>query len=988
MSAQGSYRLGAGGAIDRAASVAFKFDGKALTGCKGDTLASALLANNVRLIGRSFKYHRPRGVMALGSMEPNGLVEVREGARREPNIPATTVELFDGLVAQSQNRFPSLRYDLMAVNQLASPFLSAGFYYKTFMWPASFWESVYEKAIRKAAGLGRAAGDPDPDGYDHVHMHTDVLVVGAGPTGLSAADAALSAGARVLVVDENAHVGGALAYEREDIDGAPASAFVDAATQRIDSHDNGDVLTRTTALGVYDHNLVVALERVSDHELTPGAGKPRQRLRLIRAKQIVLAAGALERPLTFANNDKPGVMLSSAVRGYVNRYAVAPGRRIAIVTTNDDGYRTARDLIDQNVEVSLIADARDHASAVSSEIEGRGVPVLRNTLPQKVLGGVETEGLALQTKDGAPVADHRCDTVAVAGGFNPCVHLTSHLGAAPYWREDLLAFVPDIDDKSLQTAGACRGVYDTRACLDDGAAAGVEAARRVGCDVVSRSKSSTVALDAANVFEGPGDGKKSFVDFQNDVTAADVRLSAQEGYEAVEHLKRYTTLGMATDQGKTSNINGLAVLAAARNVPIDVVGTTRFRPPYTPAAIGAYAGHHRGKEFQPIRRTAFHRCHEEESAVFVEAGQWLRPRFYPQGNEDVFAALKREAAAVRTSVGVCDVSTLGKIEIFGPDAAALLNKVYINAWSKLAVGKARYGVMLRDDGYMFDDGTTSRLAEDHFFLTCTTANAARVLAHLEHTSQVLYPDYDVNFVSATEQWCGLALAGPKSRALLADIVDGFDVSNENLPFMGIAETTIGGAPARIFRISFSGELAYEINVPWGWADHLWRKLRAAGEAYDLTPYGSEALAVLRIEKGHIAGPEIDGRTMASDAGLGGMMSKKKDFIGKRMALHRAETSGERPSLVGVKPVNTSERLRGGAHLVASREDGLKDSLGWVSSVTDSPNVGSWIGLGFLKGGMEQNGRTIYASYPLKDEFVEVELCNPCFVDPEGERLRG
>ncbi|MEM8987795.1 MAG: sarcosine oxidase subunit alpha family protein [Pseudomonadota bacterium] len=987
-----AYRLSSGGAVDRSRPLSFQFDGAAYQGFAGDTLASALLANGVRLFGRSFKYHRPRGVMALGSAEPNALVELRAGAQREPNIQATMAELYDGLVARSQNRFPSLRYDLMAANQLAARFFVAGFYYKTFMWPSAFWEPVYEKLIRRAAGLGRAADAGDPDRYDHMHAHPDVLVVGGGPSGLAAARAASRVGARTMLVDENPNLGGALRFERTAIDGAPGDMWTDQITSEIADCGNGEILRRTTALGRYDHNVVLALERVSDHLPTPEKGRPRQRLWIIRPKQIVVASGAEERPIAFADNDKPGVMLSSAVRGFVNRYAVAPGRRVAIVTVNDDGYLTARDLKAAGVDVTLIADARGRTSVVSAELEAAGAPVLRNALPEQALGGIEVSGLRLQNAAGDRLADHPCDVIAVAGGYNPRIQLLSQSGAAPVWREDLLSFVPPETDDATQVAGACRGVYDLKACIEDGVAAGAEAARRAGfTDAADAPRPEPRPVAAAKLFEAPkpiGRSRgKAFVDFQNDVTADDVRLAVREGYEAVEHLKRYTTLGMATDQGKLSSVNGLAVLAEARGKPIAEVGTTRFRPPYAPAAIGAFAGYERGETFQPVRRTAMHRSHEQACATFVEAGQWLRPRYYARAGEDMTAAIRREAAAVRNTLGVCDVSTLGKIDVYGPDAMEFLNRLYINNWAKLPVGKARYGVMLREDGHIFDDGTTSRLSDDHCFLTCTTANAARVLAHMEYAAEVLFPDYDVTFCSATEQWCGVAIAGPNSRNALGKLFDGFDVSDAALPFMGVAETELFGVKARVFRISFSGELAYEINVPWGAGEMLWRRLMEAGAEFDITPYGTEALSVLRIEKGHIAGPEIDGRTTAADVGLGRMMAKK-DFIGKTLAARPGLTAADRPALVGVRPVSAEDRLRGGAHFVKDPDRFEQESLGWVSSVADSPNVGSWIGLGFLKGGAARLGERIYAAYPLKAEMTEVEICAPCFVDPEGERLRG
>lgn len=971
-----SYRLSSGGAIDRTQPLSFQFDGKPYSGFEGDTLASALMANGETLLGRSFKYHRPRGLVALGSAEPNALAEIGEGARREPNIQMTMVELYEGLTARSQNRFPSLKFDLLAVNQLFSKFLVAGFYYKTFMWPSAFWEPVYEKLIRRAAGLGRAADEPDPDHYEHRYAHCDVLVVGAGPAGISAANSASAAGARVLLLDENAWLGGAAAYGDDGQNYAGA----------LESADTLQTLPRTTTLGLYDHNMVLALERVGDHLSAIPDGSPRQRLWVIRPKQIVIAAGALERPVTFDNNDKPGVMLSSAARGLAGRFAVAPGKNVAIVAADDSAYETAAALQAKGINISMIADMRDQAPDSAQALAAKGVRIATSSGPVKALGGQTVSGLRI--KHGAGTEDIQCDAVLVAGGYNPNVHLLSHAGAVPVWNDAIGAFVPADTNGPIWAVGACRGIFETAACITDGEIAGAKAASAAGFSHTAKSPRPVVApRQNLHRLHVPGKGK-AFVDFQNDVTRFDIQLAAQEGYRSVEHLKRYTTLGMATDQGKTSSVNGMSVLADVLDKDIPSVGTTRFRPPYTPTAIGAFAGHASGMDFQPTRRTAFHGCHEAAGAVFVEAGQWLRPRYYPQAGEDMLAAIKREAKAVRTRVGICDVSTLGKIELFGPDAAKFLNRLYINNWMKLAVGKARYGVMLREDGCLFDDGTTSRLAEDHFFMTCTTANAARVLAHMEYASQILFPEMEVGFCSATEQWCGLALAGPHSRDVLGKLFDDLDVSDEAFPFMGVRETEFDGMPARIFRISFSGELAYEINTHWGCGEHLWKRLQQAGEPFGLTPYGTEALGVLRIEKGHIAGNEIDGRTTAQDAGLGRMMAKK-DFIGKTMAQRPGMVGETRPSLVGVRPVNAGDRLRGGAHFVSAKDASAPppiQSQGWVSSVADSPNLGHWIGLGFLERGEARIGERVMAVYPLKNEVVEVEICEPCFVDPKGERL--
>ncbi|MEM9329901.1 MAG: sarcosine oxidase subunit alpha family protein [Pseudomonadota bacterium] len=991
------FRLPEGGMIDRQKKVNFTFDGQTYSGYEGDTLASALLANGVHLMGRSFKYHRPRGCISADSHEPNAIVELRSGARREPNTRATMAELYESLEAKSQNAWPSLKFDYLSFNQLLSPFLTAGFYYKTFMWPASFWEPIYEKFIRNAAGLGRAATQSDPDSYEHAHAHCDVLIVGGGPSGISAALSAGKTGARVILVEENYFLGGQLTLGHDQIDKKPALQWLEKSEKKLAAMKNVTVMPRTVLFGYYDHNVLVALERVNDHVAVPQNHEPRQRMWTIRAKEVVIACGSQERPLLFDNNDKPGVMLSSAVRRYVDRFAVIPGHNVAICTNNDDGYKTANVLRANGIRVAVICDARKTASAVAQAAAKSGLPVELGIIPAKAHGRHRVSSLSMQRIDGSPYGSINCDCVAVSGGHSADVHLVSQTGVMPIWNAEIQSFIPGTPTRKERSAGASAGNFALFDCLKEGTEAGYEAAKSAGIKTgkmeAAAKAEETEFGPIFSVWRCPGDGK-AFVDFQNDVSAKDITLAEQEGYVSVEHAKRYTTLGMATDQGKTSNVNGLAILAQARGQSIPDVGTTRFRPPYSPVAIGAFAGHERGKTFQPIRRTAMHGCHEKMGAVFVEAGQWVRPQYYPKPGEEIMAAIWRESDQVRKTAGMCDVSTLGKIEIFGSDSAEFLNRLYINGWKLLAPGKARYGLMLREDGYVFDDGTTSRLADDHFFMTTTTANAARVLAHMEYHSQVVWPELDVHFCSATEQWCGVAVAGPNSRKILdAAFAGAQDVSDEALPFMGVREFMWHGAKARIFRISFSGELAYEVNVPWRYGTAMWNAIWEAGQEHGLIPYGTEALSVLRIEKGHVAGNELDGRTTAADMGLGKMMSTKKEFIGNRMAHREGMVDPDRAQLVGIKIAQGEGRLRGGAHLIEHRSDtntvsNPSASKGWVTSVGDSPQLGCWIGLAYLQGGASRHGTKMIAHYPLKDEQVEVEIVSPHFFDPKGERLHG
>jgi sarcosine oxidase subunit alpha len=985
-------RLAEGGLIDRAKAVRFNFDGRALTGHEGDTLASALLANNIRLVGRSFKYHRPRGILSAGSEEPSALVELRTGARREPNTRATTIELYEGLDAASQNRWPSLKYDLLAVNQLFTPIFGAGFYYKTFMWPASFWEKVYEPMIRRAAGLGRGAGVADPDHYDKAYAFCDVLVIGGGPAGLAAALAAARSGARVILCDEDFRLGGRLLAERYEVDGRPALDWVKAAEAELESLPDCRILRRTTVQGVYDGGTYAAIERVNDHVPVPPAHEPRQRLWKIVAKRAVLAAGAIERPIVFGDNDRPGVMLAGAVRAYVNRFGVAPGRRAVIFADNDDAFRTAADLADAGVAVAAVIDARKVASAASREAaEKFGARFFPNAIIERVRGRQGVKAVVVRDAEGK-THSFECDLIATSGGWAPSLHLTTHLNAKPQWSEALAALVPGALPPGMSVAGAAKGSFGLGSCLKEGHAAGAAAAAECGFKA-SKAKAPAAKDEssaAAPVWQVEKSRGKAFVDFQNDVAVSDVKLAAREGFRIPEHLKRYTTLGMATDQGKTGNLVGAAVLAQTTGRYLGAVGTTTFRPPYTPVPISAFAGHHRGPDFRPARLAPSHKWAEGQGAVFVETGPWLRALYYPWPGEQPQDSVNREVATVREKVGVCDVSTLGKIDVQGKDAGIFLDRVYANTFSTLPVSKARYGLMLREDGFLMDDGTTARLAEDHYFMTTTTANAVKVMQHLEFCHQVLWHDLDVQMVSVTEQWAQYAVAGPRARDVLQGVVDSaHDISNEAFPYLACGNvTSCGGIPARLYRLSFSGELAYEIGVPAQYGDALLRSILQAGAAYGIAPYGTEALGVLRIEKGHPAGAELNGQTSAHDIGMGKMLSTKKDFIGRYMAARPALTDTARPTLVGLRPVNREDRLRAGAHLIPKdAEPVAKNDQGHVTSIAFSPSLGHWLGLGLLAHGPARHGEIVRAWDPVRGGDVLVEVRPPCFIDPEGERLR-
>lgn len=986
-------RLSSGGLIDRKQPLHFSFDGRTYHGYAGDTLASALLGNGVKLLGRSFKYHRPRGLLTAGSEEPNALVELRRGARREPNTRATTVELFDGLDAQSQNCWPSLNFDVGAVNALVSPLLGAGFYYKTFMWPASFWEKIYEPAIRRAAGLGRASGKADPDHYEKTHAFCDLLVIGGGPAGLAAAFIAGRSGARVILCDDDFVLGGRLNADVREIDDCPGSIWAQHTATGLEAMPNVRILRRTTVFGVYDGSTFGAVERVSDHLPEPASHQPRQRLWKIVARQSVLAAGAIERHIVFGGNDRPGVVMAAAARTYLNRFAVIPGKRAAVFANCDDAWTTALQLTAAGVQVEAILDVRSPVdSLLASKAKRAGIAIFPGAQVLDTRGRQALKAITFRGADGQ-TRELAVDLLAVSGGWNPNLGLTTHLGSRPDWSEELAAFLPGKAPPGMTVVGAARGSYRLADGLRDGMTAGIAAAEAAG--FVVRSQPTPKADDDHTglkpFWHVAASRSKAFVDFQNDVTSADVALAAREGFKSVELLKRYTTLGMATDQGKTSNVNGYAMMAELTRRPMSEVGTTMFRPPYTPVAIAALAGHHRGRHFRPTRLTAGHRWAEQHGASFVEAGQWLRAQWFAQpGESDWLTTVSREVRDTRARVGVCDVSTLGKIDIQGSDAGVFLDRIYANMYSTVPVGKVRYGLMLREDGIAMDDGTAARFADDHFVMSTTTANAGKVMQHLEHARQVLWSELDVQLVSVTEQWAQYSIAGPCSRALLQRLLgDAFDMSDAALPYLGCAEFIWRGVPTRIFRISFSGELAYELAVPANFGDAAIRAIMDAGAEFGVTPYGTEALGVLRIEKGHVAGNEINGMTTAADLGLGRMMSTKKEFIGRVLAARPGLIDRERPALVGIRPVDHAARLRAGAHFLACGTKATMESdEGYLTSVAFSPMLGHWIGLGFIKGGPARIGQRVRAYDPVRGGDTEVEIVAPVFFDPEGKRLHG
>ncbi|CAM5776936.1 sarcosine oxidase subunit alpha [Labrys miyagiensis] len=942
----GPHRLPEGGRVDRGKPLSFRFDGKAYQGFAGDTLASALLANGVRILGRSFKYHRPRGVYTAGPEEPSALVELRGGARREPNIPATTIELFEGLEARSQNRWPSLSFDVGALNNLLSPFLPAGFYYKTFMWPRRWWEALYEPMIRRAAGLGRAAAAADPDRYDVMHAHCDLLVVGSGPAGLDKALAAGREGLRVMVLEQDFVPGGSALLD--------PSAGESLATRlaELAAMTEVTILTRTTAFGLYDNLVTGAVERVSDHLSVPGANRVRQRQWIIRPGRIVLATGALERLIAFPGNDRPGVMLASAAAAYAVRYGVAPGRKVVFFLNNDRAYEAADRLAEAGVEIAGIVDVRPDSMA-GRAAERKGFPVWFGS---QIMA---TEGAPLHIVTIAPIAGGGrpqmllTDLVCVSGGFNPQVQLASQAGLKLEWDEARATFAARGNER-IEIADAPAGETNSFTPLASFWEVGIQ----------SRAK--------------------AFVDLQHDVTADDLRLAHREGYSHVEHAKRYTTLGMATDQGKTGGLVGSAILAQAKGESIAETGLPTFRPYVSPVSFGALAGGEIGRHFKPERRLALHDWHARNGAVFVKLGLWLRPLVYSPARDTSWTPVLAEARNVRAGVGVTDASSLGKIDIQGRDAGIFLDRIYANTFSTLPVGRARYGLMLREDGIVMDDGTTSRLAEDHYFVTTTTANAGPVLEHLEFHLQTAWPDLDVQITNVADQWSTFAVAGPKSRVVLARIVD-LDLEDAAFPFMAVAETKIAGVAGRLFRISFSGEMAFEVSIPSGHAEPVWEAILAAGKPFGIRPYALDALNLMRIEKGHVAGSELNGQTTATDLGLGRMLKKKGDFIGKVLAARSGLNDPQRLSLVGVKVTDPEKKLRAGAHLLENAES--RDSLGFVTAACPVTEGGGFIGLALLAGGQDQVGRVLHAADPVRGGACDVTVVPPHFVDPENERVK-
>ncbi|MEP0174808.1 MAG: sarcosine oxidase subunit alpha [Paraglaciecola sp.] len=998
-------RLDDGGRINRQTPLNFTFNDKTYQGFEGDTLASALLANGVDVVGRSFKYSRPRGVITADAQEPNAIFQVGSNdASTIPNPRATQTELYANLVCSSTNGWPNVDFDLMGtVGKVGGSAMPPGFYYKTFMFPQSMWMS-YEKMIRKGAGLGCSPLQPDPDSYDKLNHHCDVMVVGAGPAGLSAALAAARAGARVIIADEQNEMGGSLLCSTELIDGTAAAVWLVSTLTALAENDNVLLLPRSTAFGYYDQNYIGINERRSDHIGETNSHGTRQRLHKVRAKQVILATGAHERPLVFGNNDVPGCMLASAVTTYINRYAVVPGNRLALMTTNDNAYKAAIAWHDAGKSVVLIADTRPSADGfLVKEAMKRGIKVefghgIIDVKGSKRVKSVEVAPLSADGKSvSGQAVSYICDTVASSGGWSPVLHLSSHTGSKPIWRDDIQGFVPGNTEQAQHICGGIQGVYDLSQVLEDGIKCGLAAAGDAGKHVSSLeflaptvtkyTETPAMALFHIPHSKPTSRAPKQFVDYQNDVTAAGIELANREGFESIEHVKRYTALGFGTDQGKLGNINGMAITANSLGKTIPETGTTIFRPMYTPVTFGALSGSDVKQLFDPARFTAMHSWHVDNCAEFEDVGQWKRPWYYPKPGETMEQALARECLATRNSVGLLDASTLGKIDIQGKDAREFLNRVYTNPWSQLAVGKCRYGVMCKEDGMVFDDGVTACINDNRFQMTTTTGGAAGVLNWLELWHQTEWPELEVYFSTVTDHWSTMTISGPNSRKVLEKLTDA-DVSNEAFPYMGWIAAEVAGVKARIFRISFTGELSFEINVQANFGLHCWEAVVAAGQEFDITPYGTETMHILRAEKGFIiVGQDTDGSVTPQDLDMNWVVGKKKAFsyLGKRSWSREDNERTDRKQFVGLKPKDPKVVLPEGAQIVFDKDQPIPMTMvGHVTSSYYSACLGYSFALAVVKGGLERMGQSVFV--PLADgSTIEAEICSSVFYDPKGDR---
>ena len=996
-----NLRTSASKFIDQTTRVSFKFDGKTYFGFKGDTLASALLANNVHLVGRSFKYHRPRGIMTSGSEEPNAIVQINKNSSvTEPNVRATEVEIYDGLEASSQNCWPSVNFDIGGINNFLSPLLPAGFYYKTFMWPASFWEK-YEYFIRKSAGLGQSPTEPDPDIYDHNYVHCDVLVIGGGISGIMAAKISAENNFKTLLLEERPNLGGTTIYQKNDyfkINDQYSSDWLEKEIEQIKNLKNLEIKTRTSVAAYHGYNYLLARENLTDHlPLEKKQNLIRQRLLKIRAKKVITATGSIERPLIFDNNDRPGIMLSSAIKKYADFYGVACGKENVLFTNNDTAYETAISLNNKGIKINAIIDIREqNKSDLTNEINKAGIKIYNSYTVINTKGYKKINKITIMklSKDGKTVTDSKidinCDCLGVSGGWTPAVHLFTQSGGKLKFDDNDNIFIPNKYPSDQLSIGSCNGNLELDDIISNINVSLKNFLKINKTNFENLKINSSKSISKRNIWLLPSNKTvsktKAFVDFQNDATAKDIKLALREGFRSIEHVKRYTTTGMGTDQGKLGNMNALGIISDTSNVKMSDLGTTTFRPPYTPLTFGTIVGRNVGEFFDAFRKTPMHDWHVQHKAKFENVGQWKRAWYYPKGNESMHDAVQRESKAAREGAGILDASTLGKIDIQGSDASEFLNRVYTNAWSKLAVGKCRYGLMLNEDGMVYDDGVTTRLSENHYIMTTTTGGAANVLGKLEDYLQTEWPELDVYLTSVTDHYATASVCGPNSKKIISKIIPNLDLSDENFPHMSFKNAKIGNIKCRVMRISFTGEQSYEINIQANYGKSLWEKCMDAGNEFNITPYGTETMHLLRAEKGFIiVGQDTDATLTPIDLQMDWIVSKKKyDFIGKR-SLYRSDTiRDDRKQLVGILTDDPNEVLEEGAQIVADTSKKPVEMLGHITSSYFSPNLNKSIALGVVKGGKNMMGQKLFI--PMKDKIINVKIADPVFLDKENKRL--
>ncbi len=990
----GTNRIAGKGCLSPAKTVSFTFDGKTYNALEGDTLASALLANGIHLTGRSFKYHRPRGILGSGAEEPNALMDIsRDSARKQPNVRATCQEVFDGMIAKSQNRFPSLEFDLGAINDGLGRFFPAGFYYKTFMWSQKAWDKLYEPVIRRAAGLGDSPTEADPDHYANRFSHCDLLVVGAGAAGLMAAKTAAKSGKRVIIADENPMMGGSLLSDSQvRIGGKSGSEWAAEAATELEGLDNVIVLSRTTAFGYYNHNMVTLVERVTDHLAQPDADLPRERLWQVRAEKVILATGAIERHIVFPDNDRPGIMMASAAGLYLNHYGVAVGANVAVYTSCDSAWEVAFDLKKAGVNVPVIVDQRTDIHADLLEQAGElSIRVLKGHAVTGTKGRLRVKSMDVEPVNGVSQETIAIDCLLMSGGWTPSIHLFSQSRGRSKFDEETGTFLPDVYTEDCVSVGSCNGTHDLEAALSEAAAAARDAVggRAAKAPKVTGAPSMQGFKIGASKGAGPEDFTKAFIDFQNDVTAKDIRLAVREGFQSIEHVKRYTTTGMASDQGKMSNMHGLAIAAEMLDRPIPEVGLTTFRSPYTPVTFGALVGHNKGELFDVVRRTPMYDWADQNGAVFEDVGNWKRAWYFPRPGEDMHAAVNRECKNTREAAGIFDASTLGKIEVVGPDAVKFMNMMYTNPWDKLGVGRCRYGIMCREDGFIYDDGVVARLAEDRFHFTTTTGGAPRVLNMMEDYLQTEFPEWKVWLTSTSEQWAVIAVQGPKAREIIEPLIEDIDLSGDAMPHMSVRHGKICGVPTRLMKVSFTGEAGFEINIPADYGPQVWEAIWERGQPMGLTPYGTEAMHVMRAEKGFIiVGQDTDGTVTPQDAAVGWAVGKKKtDFVGIK-GLQRPDLVAKgRRQLVGLKTIDPKITLEEGAQVVDDPNQPIPmKMIGFVTSSYWSECLGHSIAMALIENGHNRMGETIHI--PMPDEIIKAEICSPIFYDPQGGKVNG